>query len=252
MIGFGNMTDKNGISVQTCLKYVDRRQSIHEAAIVRYLADQQAKMNHVISVFAVIPLPEADIIAMKAYPCTLHTAMSIPTRSLKTLTLRLIEGLSFMHAIDIAHCDIKPANIVFSETPLELKIVDFSLSLWISENGGTNDDYRGTEDWTAPEVGKGIYDLVKADIWSCGRVLAHMCSLCDNGKDGLAVQKVINMFTADNPQIRKSLMDGEACLTYKAKSAKRVRCQPLRDQVNKLHRSDRFTSPKPDKVLAAA
>jgi serine/threonine protein kinase len=216
MIGFGNKTDKSGSSVEACLKYVDRRKYPCEAAIVRYLSDQESKKNHAVTVFTVIPLPEADIIVMKAYSCSLQTAKSIPSPSLMTLARSLIEGLSFIHGIDVAHCDIKPANVVLSETPLELKIIDFSLALWLSGSEGTNDDYRGTKGWSAPEVGRGKYDLVKADIWSCGKVLAHMSSICNDQRDASPVKKVVDMFTTDDPQGRKPLTDGEACLAEKA------------------------------------
>ncbi|KAH8980622.1 kinase-like domain-containing protein, partial [Lactarius hatsudake] len=87
----------------------------------------------------------------------------------------LIKGLAYLHKHRIAHRDIKPDNLVCDDV-FRLKIIDFDIAIEVQDENTEVDEYRGTEDWTAPEIGKEdgptpMYSPIKADRWSCGRVL---------------------------------------------------------------------------------
>lgn len=61
------------------------------------------------------------------------------------MTVRLAEGLDFLHQNGVVHRDIKPANFLISRDRSQIKICDFGLSKssatwrtrWLKEGGGT-------------------------------------------------------------------------------------------------------------------
>ncbi len=88
----------------------------------------------------------------------------------------LLEGLSFLHEHKIAHLDIKPRNLVYTDDFL-LQIIDFDIAVQLADINDQIDEYCGTKDWMAPEIGeengpRHSYSPILADKWSCGRVLA--------------------------------------------------------------------------------
>ncbi|KAI9443051.1 kinase-like domain-containing protein, partial [Lactarius indigo] len=93
------------------------------------------------------------------------------------LQTQLLEGVCFLHEHSIAHLDLKPANILVGGSSLpQLSIIDFGLSIRVEDEWTLVEGYRGTQSWTAPEVGTedepGFkYSVILADRWACGRVL---------------------------------------------------------------------------------
>jgi len=81
---------------------------------------------------------------------------------------QVCHGLSCLHAHNIAHCDIKPDNILFT-ADWQVKIIDFNLSKCIEplryERGMT-----GTPYYVAPEIINGKYTY-HCDMWSVGVVM---------------------------------------------------------------------------------
>ncbi|KIK61802.1 hypothetical protein GYMLUDRAFT_102093, partial [Collybiopsis luxurians FD-317 M1] len=87
----------------------------------------------------------------------------------------LVAGVSYLHRNRIAHLDIKPGNVVCSQEGI-LKIIDFSVSVYLSGDEQIVRGYQGTQNWTAPEVGteegpSREYNPFLADKWSCGAMM---------------------------------------------------------------------------------
>lgn len=91
--------------------------------------------------------------------------------------LPVARGLSFAHARGIIHRDVKPANILFSETG-ELMLTDFGIAKLLEIEAGNTLTASGvgigTPEYMAPEQGLGQGVDARADIYSLGIVLYEM------------------------------------------------------------------------------
>ena len=94
----------------------------------------------------------------------------------------ILSAVSYLHANNVAHRDLKYENILFvnNSPKAEIKLIDFGLSK-VYGVGGTGPGFEGHETLTegvgtiytmAPEVLKGSYTN-EADVWSVG-VIAYM------------------------------------------------------------------------------
>lgn len=86
----------------------------------------------------------------------------------------ILSAVSYLHANNVAHRDLKYENILFvNQSPkAEIKLIDFGLSKIYGMGGGTLTEGVGTIYTMAPEVLKGSYSK-QADVWSVG-VIAYM------------------------------------------------------------------------------
>ena len=86
---------------------------------------------------------------------------------------QILTGAIGMHENRIVHTDLKPDNIVITESNIP-KIIDFDLALDLKEHKAG----RGTDDYMAPEVidkyNKRIKFTEKQDYWSLGVILYYM------------------------------------------------------------------------------
>merc|ERR1719359_1122938 len=83
----------------------------------------------------------------------------------------MLKALKCCHGKFMGHYDIKPENFMFG-TPkrTNLKMIDLGSS---SRFASESNIVKGTYDYMAPEVYRGIYGP-EADVWSCGVCLFVM------------------------------------------------------------------------------
>ena len=90
------------------------------------------------------------------------------------LFYQLINGLEFLHKLDIAHRDLKIFNLLVTEEGI-LKICDFGVCYHCYQKGKYISSRIGTPGCMAPETYNWEkHDPFKADIWSCGLILWAM------------------------------------------------------------------------------
>jgi len=94
----------------------------------------------------------------------------------RRFTLRIAEGLAYLHAQGVIHLDIKPENVMV--TPEEhLKIIDFGLARILGAVDLLTEDFmapQGTPFYIAPEQLLGCRDDLRSDIYSLGTVFYEM------------------------------------------------------------------------------
>lgn len=89
----------------------------------------------------------------------------------------ILKGLKYCHMSKIAHYDIKPQNIIIDEA-LNLKLIDFSISINFKDKNKIKLPNQGTEHYRAPEVLNSeiidTKDLEKVDLYSLGVMLFNL------------------------------------------------------------------------------
>jgi serine/threonine protein kinase len=97
----------------------------------------------------------------------------LPLSRFVLVARQVVDGLAYCHSQGIAHCDVKPGNILFDEKR-NCKIADFGLcmkattGLKLKQNGGS-------VMFNAPEIVlKKAHDLLAGDVWALGVVFAMM------------------------------------------------------------------------------
>lgn len=109
--------------------------------------------------------------------------------------LQLLHSLEYLHfELQVIHADLKPENIVVRENG-RLQLADFGSAISMEESTEVESTPRGTADYAAPEIIKGIPSLTRAvDLWSLGCVVCAMFtgeSPFHAASDALAVQRVM-------------------------------------------------------------
>jgi hypothetical protein len=117
----------------------------------------------------------------------------------------LIKGLAYLHELCIAHRDIKPDNLVVDQD-FCLKIIDFDIAMQLKDEDEKVDDECGTKHWMAPEVEKKstAYSPIRADRWSCGRVLLYLLDELET--DDELLKAIGRRLMVHNPIQRPSLL----------------------------------------------
>jgi serine/threonine protein kinase len=96
----------------------------------------------------------------------------LPTGQFRDLARQLIDGIAYCHDHGIAHCDLKPGNVLFRDAERSvLKITDFGLCT----HGPGGHAMRGTLRYLAPEHFSSMKVEAKpADVWSLAIMLIEM------------------------------------------------------------------------------
>ncbi|XP_034562376.1 mitogen-activated protein kinase kinase kinase 8 [Notolabrus celidotus] len=88
------------------------------------------------------------------------------------VTKQVLRGLEYLHSHKVIHHDIKPSNIVLMSDKAVL--VDFGLTVQMTEDMYTPRDLRGTEMYMSPELVLCRGHNTKTDIYSLGTTIIHM------------------------------------------------------------------------------
>ncbi|CAN0269305.1 unnamed protein product, partial [Ascophyllum nodosum] len=98
----------------------------------------------------------------------LYLRCSLTELDAKRVVRQLLEGLSYLHKSGIVHCDLKPANILFSD-------IDYGVNATTDSGKSVpRAQHTGTEGFVAPEVLKSKPYGKAADTWSTGCMLYQM------------------------------------------------------------------------------
>ncbi|KAH9029236.1 kinase-like domain-containing protein [Lactarius pseudohatsudake] len=181
-----------------------------ELHILKHLHSMRPQSPHIISLIETIPSTTGGwLILPKLHSICDQRFMNCGgLHGRVQLGQGLIKGLAYLHEHNVAHRDIKPGNLV-CDNAFHLQIIDFDAAVQVQDENTETDEYRGTEDWTAPEMGKEdgptpMHSPIKADRWSCGRVLLRYIML---GKGDSPLFKFAEELMADEPKKRPSLLE---------------------------------------------
>jgi serine/threonine protein kinase len=107
----------------------------------------------------------------------------LPLQKAVVLAAEIAEALSAAHAKEIAHCDLKPANIMITSSG-HVKLMDFGLayivrSALLASQDETNTMFAGTNPpgtpaYMAPEQIRGDMPNLRSDVFAFGIVFSEM------------------------------------------------------------------------------
>jgi serine/threonine protein kinase len=93
---------------------------------------------------------------------------ALPESSVKTITLRMLSALAYLHQRRIVHRDVKLENILLmSEDVGDTVLCDFGFAVELRE-GEFGEQLCGSPAYTAPEIWQKLRYSEKVDIWSLG------------------------------------------------------------------------------------
>jgi len=193
------------------------RKGSNELAIYEYLHTRRPQSPHVISLIEAIHsttrsvIREWLILPKLCSICEQGLMDRAGVNGRVRLGWGLVKGLAYLHEHKIAHRDIKPDNLVCDDDFI-LKIIDFDTAIEVQDENTEIDEYSGTKDWTAPEMGgedgpRLKYSPIKADRWSCGRVLLHHIMVGLVGRGDHRLSMFANELMAKDPEQRPSQLE---------------------------------------------
>ena len=160
---------------------------------------------------------------------------------------QLAIAVQHVHARDVVHLDIKPANLLLAKD-WSLRLADFGLSvLTTTKKLHIKDTFVGTPAYSSPEQMQGLPADQKTDVWAVGVILYMLCTLVPPFGDIQAkagpIQGKLSMDEAHQfHQLRKRILTGSYAPipTHFSKDlgdllakllAKKARFRPTMDEV---------------------
>ncbi len=178
------------------LKVLPAQRLADQSRKQRFIQEAQAAsaLDHpnIITVYELVANTERDCLVMEYVPGKTLDAL-IPRAGMRLgallkMAIQVAEGLSAAHAAGIVHRDVKPSNIMLSESGL-VKILDFGLAKLVEHAEGNADEPTrtlvantdpgtvvGTAAYMSPEQAEGRPLDARSDIFSFGAVLYEMAA----------------------------------------------------------------------------
>ncbi|KAI9277570.1 kinase-like domain-containing protein [Sporodiniella umbellata] len=107
----------------------------------------------------------------------LATRYSFPPETVRMYAAEIVQGLSVIHQHGIVYRDLKPENVLISESG-HLVLADFGLSKMLTETDSEGipltQTFCGTAEYLAPEILLGEPYTFVVDFWSLGTLLYEM------------------------------------------------------------------------------
>lgn len=158
------------------------RKNSRELLILRKLASQHSPNNHAIPLLQTVESSLGPLLVFpRAIPFTDRSVLEHNVQRRFTQTChQLVRGVTYLHAQMIAHCDLKPDNLVYDPNDNgRLYIIDFDLAMQCESVDEMVESSCGTEGWTAPEIElddrkpQQAFSPIRADLWACGKMLSE-------------------------------------------------------------------------------
>lgn len=168
------------ISRKVAIKTLDARQfsqSQHEGLKERFFREAEAagRLNHpnIVSVYDVGEEGDLAFIAMdyvegRALNECISKSQLLPVAEVYRVMHDVSVALSYAHEHQIVHRDIKPGNLMYSESPYTLKVADFGIARLLDNSQTSTGEILGSPLYMSPEQLKGSKVEATADIFSLG------------------------------------------------------------------------------------
>ncbi len=121
-------------------------------------------------------------------------------REILLIGSQIASGLDAAHRLELLHCDLKPANVLFENGLERVKIADFGMAAALDDfSGKPSGEVAGTPQYMSPERIRGQKVDPRSDLFSLGSVMYAMCT----GRSpfrGTTLQAVVSRVCGDTPR----------------------------------------------------
>jgi serine/threonine-protein kinase len=146
---------------------------------------------------------------------------ALPARTAAEVALQIAEALKAAHERDVVHRDIKPHNIMITETG-DLKVTDFGIARAATSSTMTRTgSIMGTAHYISPEQAMGEAAGPQSDLYSLGIVLYEMLTgeLPFEAETPIGIaMKQVNTSPAPPSELDHSIPEGLDAITYRLMS----------------------------------
>ncbi|KAG2221591.1 hypothetical protein INT45_005165, partial [Circinella minor] len=173
------------------MQEVDLLKDMDNPNIVRYLGSvrDESHLNIVL-----------EYIENGSILSTLKAFGSLPEKLVASYTQKILSGLAYLHEHEVAHCDLKAANILTTKTG-DVKLTDFGVSLNLRIKQDDMGAPAGTPNWMAPEVIELKGASTKSDIWSLACTIVEMITGKPPYADMIAMSALYHIVEDEEPPI---------------------------------------------------
>ncbi|KAJ8030429.1 Testis-specific serine/threonine-protein kinase 2 [Holothuria leucospilota] len=104
----------------------------------------------------------------------IRNSKKLHTDVAKKLANQLTDAITYLHTMNIAHCDIKSDNVLLDEQR-NVKLADFGFAEDVRMASLKAIVWKGSPSFSSPEKLRGeVTNLLTGDVWSLGVVVFHM------------------------------------------------------------------------------
>eukprot|EP01126_Amoeba_proteus_P006900 TRINITY_DN12443_c0_g1_i3.p1 TRINITY_DN12443_c0_g1~~TRINITY_DN12443_c0_g1_i3.p1 ORF type:complete len:1077 (-),score=234.61 TRINITY_DN12443_c0_g1_i3:257-3487(-) len=171
-------------SIFVAVKVINLLNAMEEMESVYREMDIQRSLSHVntLSLFAlfqlnkdrfllVMPLMEGGNLLDFVNNFDEDGDYGLPTREARNVIKQMLLGIKHMHDNFIAHCDIKPENVLLDANFQTIKLCDFGQSKKFSQEKPELSGYCGTAYYQALEIWQRANYTKAIDLWALGVVV---------------------------------------------------------------------------------
>lgn len=138
---------------------------------------------------------------------TLKSFGSFPEKLVLAYTVKIIEGLMYLHRRDVVHCDLKACNILTTKQG-NTKLTDFGVSLNLRLRKADEESVvAGTPYWMAPEIIQLEGACMASDIWSLGCTIIELLTGKPPYSGMLQMAALYRIVEDDHPPIPEGISE---------------------------------------------
>ena len=148
------------------LKYLQETDPNNDASIVRML-DSFYFRGHYVIVF--------ELLGTNLWRCIRSSSFKGMSKDeLRSLVIQMLKALLHLKKHKVTHCDLKPENVVYTDSrKTDIKIIDFGSSCTSFKKGY---EYVQSRYYRCPEIILGFNYGCAADMWSLGCMVSELAT----------------------------------------------------------------------------